>query len=98
MKCVDLEEKVIARFYDDEHEEFVETDTTVEDVLHVVACDDYTVIEVEPVEHGEWIDYSAEGYVECPFCGNATNCDGNIEDLHFCFSCGAKLSPVRKEE
>ena len=40
---------------------------------------------------GHWIDYSDEGYVECSECGSATNCDGNIADLHFCFSCGAKM-------
>ena len=40
---------------------------------------------------GEWIDYSDEGYVECPFCHSATNCDGNKDELHFCFSCGAKM-------
>lgn len=40
---------------------------------------------------GRWIDYSDEGYVECPFCHSATNCDGNKDELHFCFSCGAKM-------
>ena len=40
---------------------------------------------------GHWIDYSDEGYVECSECGSCTNCDGNITDLHFCFSCGAEM-------
>ena len=40
---------------------------------------------------GRWIDYTEDGYVECPFCNSATNCDDNTEDLHYCFSCGAKL-------
>ena len=40
---------------------------------------------------GHWIDYSEEGFVECSECGSATNCDGNINELHFCFSCGAKM-------
>jgi hypothetical protein len=40
---------------------------------------------------GHWIDHSDEGYVECPKCGSATNCDSNINDLHFCFSCGAEM-------
>lgn len=40
---------------------------------------------------GEWIDYSDEGFVECPFCHSATNCDGNKDELHYCFSCGAEL-------
>ena len=40
---------------------------------------------------GHWIDHSDEGYVECSNCGSVTNCDGNIADLHFCFSCGAEM-------
>lgn len=40
---------------------------------------------------GKWIDYSDEGFVECPFCHSATNCDGNKDELHYCFSCGAEL-------
>lgn len=40
---------------------------------------------------GHWIDHSDEGYVECSSCGSATNCDGNIADLHFCFNCGAEM-------
>ena len=41
---------------------------------------------------GHWIDYSEEGFVECSECGSATNCDGNINELHFCFSCGARMN------
>ena len=40
---------------------------------------------------GHWIDHSDEGFVECSICGSATNCDGNIADLHFCFNCGAEM-------
>lgn len=42
-------------------------------------------------ETGEWIDYTDEGYVECPFCHSATNCDGNKDELRYCFYCGAEL-------
>lgn len=42
--------------------------------------------------HGTWNDHSDEGYVECPFCDHATTCDDNIEELHYCFFCGASLS------
>ena len=41
---------------------------------------------------GHWIDYSDEGFVECPFCEHATNCEDNIDELHYCFYCGAELS------
>lgn len=40
---------------------------------------------------GKWIDHSEEGYVECPMCGHLTTCEGNIEDLHYCFWCGNKM-------
>ena len=42
---------------------------------------------------GTWRDYTDDGYVECPFCKSATNCESkeDIDELHFCFSCGAML-------
>jgi hypothetical protein len=42
---------------------------------------------------GIWRNYTDEGYVECPFCKSATNCESkeDIDELHFCFSCGAML-------
>ena len=43
------------------------------------------------IPKGHWIDHSDEGFVECSECGSATNCDGNIAELHFCFSCGAEM-------
>ena len=49
------------------------------------------LVEEPERKKGEWIDYSDEGYVVCPFCHNATNCDGNKDELRFCFSCGAEL-------
>ena len=50
---------------------------------------------IEQERTGRWIDHVEEGYVECPFCHSATNCDDNISDLHFCFSCGAKMEGER---
>ena len=46
---------------------------------------------------GKWIDYTEDGYVECPFCHSATNCDGNKDELHFCFSCGADMRGKQDE-
>lgn len=40
---------------------------------------------------GKWINYLEDGFVECPFCHCATNCDGDISELHYCFNCGDKL-------
>lgn len=41
---------------------------------------------------GKWIDNSEDGYIECPFCHEATNCDDNIDELHYCWNCGAELT------
>lgn len=49
------------------------------------------------IQRGVWIDHSDEGYVECPFCDHATNCDDNIEELHFCFYCGASMSAYDRQ-
>lgn len=46
---------------------------------------------------GKWVDYSDEGYVECPFCGHATNCEDDIDELHYCFYCGARMESEEKE-
>ena len=46
---------------------------------------------------GTWISYIEDGYLECPFCGSATNCEGDESELHFCFSCGAKMEGVRND-
>ena len=40
---------------------------------------------------GKWVDYRDDGFVECPFCGHATNCEDDIDELHYCFYCGAKM-------
>lgn len=66
------------------------------DVGALDAEDINTVLQMLPSaqperKRGKWIDYTDEGYVECPFCHSATNCDGNKDELHFCFSCGADM-------
>ena len=47
---------------------------------------------------GHWIDCSDEGFVVCSECGSATNCNGNINELHFCFYCGARMNKGGREE
>lgn len=47
---------------------------------------------------GKWIDYTDDGYVECPFCHSATNCDGNKDELHYCFSCGSDMRGEQDDE
>ena len=53
---------------------------------------DVAINALEERPRGEWIDHSDDyGYAECPFCEHLTNCDGNIDELHYCWNCGAKL-------
>ena len=62
------------------------------DGIHFWTDDKSIVRSIEPErKKGKWIDYTEDGYVECPFCHSATNCDGNKDELHFCFSCGADM-------
>lgn len=51
----------------------------------------YEEIKIDEPKKGKWIDHSDEGYVECPFCGSLTTCEDNIDELHYCFNCGAKM-------
>lgn len=50
----------------------------------------------EPPKFGNWLDYTDEGFVECPYCGAATNCNNDVSELHYCFSCGKRLTGVRE--
>ena len=61
--------------------------------IYEISVNDKTTIvtKVSGCKTGRWIDHVEDGYVECPFCHSATNCDDNISDLHFCFSCGARM-------
>ena len=48
---------------------------------------------------GEWIDHSEDyGYVECPICEHLTNCEGDVDELHYCWNCGAKLGKAVNED
>lgn len=46
-RYVNLDEKVTAEFYDEEHEERFVKEGTVEDILSI--CDSYTEVDAEPV-------------------------------------------------
>ena len=49
--------------------------------------------------HGDWIDHSEdEGYLECPICEHLINSEGNKEELHYCWNCGAKLMCKEEEK
>ena len=100
-RCVDLDEKVTAQFYDQECEEWTMQTVTIEDVLDSV-CDEYTVLPSAQTERkqGKWIygedEYGIDGY-HCDKCGffvpwdYAHNFINYIEDYNFCPNCGADM-------
>lgn len=81
-KCPLRDERWNGAWYDDEI-----------DCYTKLMRDSSILLELPSVQprKGKWIDYSDEGYVECPFCHSATNCYGDKDELHYCFSCGAEL-------
>ena len=85
-KAIDAISKKQGGFFDQD----AEIDTAVLYVYSECKAIIKDLPSVQP-RKGNWIDYSDEGYVECPFCHSATNCDGNKDELHYCFSCGAEL-------
>lgn len=96
MKTVDLSERVTATYYDDEHEEWSQKTVTIFDVLDSV-CDDYTVIEAEPVKHGRWL--RTDAYPHRIYCSECyATFIRNDEFLHlediphdYCPNCGARM-------
>ena len=85
-KAIDAISKKQGGFFDQD----AEIDTAVLYVYSECKAIIKDLPSVQP-RKGNWIDYSDEGYVECPVCHSATNCDGNKDELHYCFSCGAEL-------
>ena len=79
-----LKADLIKRWIDNDDQDFCN-----KEVWH--ALEEAPAADVVERKTGKWISYIEDGYLECPFCGAATNCDGDESELHFCFSCGAKM-------
>lgn len=90
MKTVDLSERVTATYYDDEHEEWSQKTVAIFDVLDSV-CDDYTVIEAEPVKHGRWLPSDkGDCTYTCSECGFVRDAY-ILEEKAYCPRCGADM-------
>lgn len=98
MKTVDLSEMVTATYYNDEHEEWSQKTVAISDVLDSV-CDDYTVIEAEPVKHGTWGE-NIYGYRKCSVCGRVTQVDECMrEPLYlYCPYCGSRMDGEENDQ
>jgi hypothetical protein len=90
-RYVDLDEKVTAEFYDEEHEERFVKETTVEDILSI--CDSYTEVDAEPVKHGKWIPWKYHDGFRCGICKEPV-----YNRYNYCPNCGAKMQSLRKEQ
>ena len=89
-KAIDSIEKHLR--FGDELYPLTDTDKVLNHAFAIAASCVYNLSSAQSErQKGEWIDYTEDGYVECPFCHSATNCDGNKDELHFCFSCGADM-------
>lgn len=95
MRCIDadaLAEEWRGSFYEGTVESLLNTAPTIESRCETCEAFGKTKLLIpQPQRTGRWIDHVEDGYVECPFCHSATNCDDNISELHFCFSCGARM-------
>ena len=67
-------------------------------VEKIVVCADTYKQEYYMPKVGKWFDHSEEGYVQCPFCGSLTTCEDNIDELHYCFNCGARMGGVADDD
>ena len=90
-RCVDLDERVTAQFYDQECEEWTMQTVTIEDVLDSV-CDEYTVLPAAQPERkkGKWTKISPASIYECSVCGQTVMTD-DIEAYSYCHGCGVKM-------
>lgn len=68
MKFINAETKVTVQLFDDEHEEYITREMTVEEALDAFTEEGCpTIVGVEPVRHGHWIDLYSR--VCCSECG-----------------------------
>jgi hypothetical protein len=94
-RYVDLSERVIGYYYDDEYEEWIEKTVTVEELLDT-ACDDYTVVEMPSTEpqrmKGKWIKRGVT--INCSICKhcNWSECfEQTVMSFNYCPNCGADM-------
>ena len=98
-RYVDLSERVIGYYYDDEYEEWIEKTVTVEELLDT-ACDDYTVVEMPSAQSqrmkGRWQRHYSRPNVYADLCWHCSNCgyasnDNWANKWKYCPNCGAEM-------
>ncbi len=105
MKWINAEAKIRMQIYDEEHEEYITKQMTVEEALDAYTEDGCpTTVEAEPVKHGHWIkgekiypdmlNDTTYGYW-CSECHHVDVHGDNVEVL-YCWHCGAKMDEVNE--
>ena len=101
-RLIDADTIVRYQTYDDEHEEFSEHESTIEDFLDKMTDEGcQNPVDAVPVKHGRWIreDYWSQGvgmgesygyYYKCSECGNLVRGGYNECGKKYCDKCGAK--------
>ena len=99
MRWINAEAKIRMQIYDEEHEEYITREMTVEDALDAYTEDGCpTTVEAEPIRHGHW-KHTFGGYVNCSVCGATPLLDGEREYVETCYcpNCGAKMDEVNDD-
>lgn len=100
MRLIDAEAKIKMLLYDEEHEEQITREMTVEEALDLYTEDGCPTIDAEPIRHGKWrkVDYQIfvgkgafVGALECSVCE-----EPNYEMSNYCPRCGAKMDEVEE--
>lgn len=101
MRLIDADAKIKMLLYDEEHEEQITREMTIEEALDAYTEDGCpTTIDVAPREIGHWLPYEFGDYHwhKCSVCGKADKYietidnRGDIQAIrNFCPICGARM-------
>ncbi len=97
MRLIDADARVTVQSFDEEHEEYVHTEMSVEEALDFATDEGCPpVVEAEPVRHGRWIpmyELTREGILpDEPMGYMCDQCKAKRKKrLNYCPNCGARM-------
>lgn len=102
MRWINAEAMVKASLFDEEHEEELTKQMTVEDFLESYTEDGCpTTVEAEPVRHGHWIKKDHVFYDNYRYeCSECHHYDEHSEsrEVPYCWHCGALMDEVNDDK
>ena len=96
MRLINADTIVHYQSYDDEHEEFLEHESTIADFLDEMTDEGCpNPVDAVMVKHGRWIDIDSEMYtwkIRCNKCGHERSMmsTGQIYPM-YCENCGTRM-------